>query len=511
MSPVTVPGRRRAPFPGRDDGSLAIALLLVMVGVTLSVLLTPVLLGQFSVTRHADDRDRALQAARTGLDVALAHIRTAPDGDITRLPCGPFRGAVTGGAPADGSYAVTLDYLAADPHGRDAAWIAANRVACVPAGGTQRTPQYAVLRSRGTAASGLGRVLQATYRMRLSNANIAGGLIHVYRSEGDLDLCMDAGSGTPAAGSVLRMQPCSPGSERQKFAYNPNLTLTLVASRTDEQPLGMCLDADVPHAEGAVVRFEPCASTTRPRQQWSFNDSANFEGTTDGRSLDMYCFNLQNPNTPGSLLVLRLMGGCGISYSNVRTFTPENTVGAGAAGPAIGQLVNFDQFGHCIDVTDHNVNTPFLILWPCKQAPDASYVAWNQKWRLPDIAPGATQATGPIAAVNGGASYCLRSPGSTSPGYYVTLRACPAGAEPREMIWTVHGDTGDYTTGYRIVDGYGHCLSPTDPAANPPDLYPIGKGISKLVVAPCDGSTLQKWNAPPDILQAMPLTDISER
>ena len=33
---------------------------------------------------------------------------------------------------------------------------------------------------------------------------------------------------------------------------------------------------------------------------------------------------------------------------------------------------------------------------------------------------------------------------------------------------------------------------------------------SKIIVATCSGSTLQKWNAPPDILQSLPLSNIRE-
>lgn len=35
--------------------------------------------------------------------------------------------------------------------------------------------------------------------------------------------------------------------------------------------------------------------------------------------------------------------------------------------------------------------------------------------------------------------------------------------------------------------------------------------IGKRVVATCSGSTLQRWNAPPNILQAIPLLDTAEK
>ena len=152
-----------------------------------------------------------------------------------------------------------------------------------------------------------------------------------------------------------------------------------------------------------------------------------------------------------------------------------------------------------------------LIAWPCQQAPDPAAVAWSQRWALPAVATGATSGTGLITTEPTSGRRCLRSPGSTGAGQYVTLTGCPAGAPPTELRWTVTGDTGSYATSYRITDGYGFCLAPTDPFATPPDLYPIGQQISKVVVAPCDGSTRLKWNSPANILQSSPLLDIGEK
>ena len=72
-------------------------------------------------------------------------------------------------------------------------------------------------------------------------------------------------------------------------------------------------------------------------------------------------------------------------------------------------------------------------------------------------------------------------------------------------------DTGTYATSYRLADGYGNCLTATDPGATPADLYPGGRQISKLVVAACDGNARQKWNAPPGALHALPLIDVAEQ
>jgi len=44
-------------------------------------------------------------------------------------------------------------------------------------------------------------------------------------------------------------------------------------------------------------------------------------------------------------------------------------------------------------------------------------------------------------------------------------------------------------------------------------VYELAKELgieSKVVMAKCDGSTLQKWNAPPDLLESSPLSNIRE-
>jgi len=504
-----------------DTGSIALAMLLTLIGVALSSLLVPIVLTQIGSTREDIQRIHALHAAQTGLDVALGRIRAANDGNgaglIAKLPCGPLTGRVGAGGVA--RYEVTIDYLPTDPRGQSDAWIAANRITCTAGSGTSTTPGYALLRSQGTdAATGSfgsvpHRSLRATYTFQTNNPFITGGLIHVFKTTTGVDLCLDAGSAAPAPGTNLQTQDCVRGSPQQEFAYNRNLTLALVSSKTPSRPLGMCLDAGTPHAAGAAVQFQWCASTTIPQQQWSINDSANFEGAANGVPLDGFCFNVQTPNAAGSFVVLGSVAGSGCrrGYDNIQAFSPEATVGAGAAGAASGQLVNLSQLGRCLNVPEQDVGASSLIAWPCLQALAPSSVSWNQRWALPAIASGDVSATGRITTNAPSGLYCLRSPGSTASGQHVTVAACPSGSTPPAMTWTVYRDTGVYETSYRIVDGYGYCLSPTDPNASPPDFYSKGSEISKIVVAPCSGSTLQKWNARPDILEALPLKDIAER
>jgi hypothetical protein len=489
---------------GDETGSLALAVLLSIVGISLTALLVPIVLRQMSTTRSYVVRNQALNAAQGGLDVALAHIRAARDssgnGVLASLPCGPFSASITTGGAR---YQVTIAYLTADPRGRTDAWIAANAMTCLAGGGVGTTPAYAALRSEGDdQPSGTfvaRRTLRATYQFQTSNQNIAGGLIHVY--QGNPDLCFDAGSTSPAAGTNLVLRACDPQSRAQAFAYTDDLNLQLVSSKTTSQPLGMCLEAAP--TSGTLVAFQPCVDPPVARQRWSLNDSSRFQGTTDGVNLNSLCFVIQTPNTSGSLLAL---GSC----SGTGSFAPEAAVGAGAAGTGSGQLVNFSQFGRCLDVTEFwNWTTyGYLISWPCKQAPSATQIGQNQRWTLP-----ATGVTGRISSLVQDPNllpWCLQSPGSVASGQYVRIVLCPV-TLTQNLRWTVYGDTGAYATSYQIVDGYGYCLQATDQDASPADLYPYGSEIAKIIVRTCNGSTLQKWNAPPGILDSVPFKDLNER
>ena len=502
-----------------DTGAMPLAMLLTLVGVLLSAVLASIVSSQMGSTRNSANQQHALDAAQAGLDVAVGHIRAANDGPsttshpnngvIAMLPCGPFNGLVEGST--GDRYSVSITYLTKvkDP------------ITCNPmGGGTSVTPVSASLVSVGTDATTKAvRTLNASYTFRTTNQNIPGGLVHVYQTATSDDLCLDAGTGSPAANTILVVQPCSAGSDQQTFAYNNSLNLVLVSSVTKTVPTGMCLDAGaVPHTTGGVpVRFQPCGAAAQPRQQWGFNDMGNFEGTSDGDTLDGYCFNVSVPNVAGSTVVLGTDSDCmHLTYDNMQTFSPEAAVGAGAASAATSQLVNYAQFGRCLDVTERTWNYGYMIVWPCKQSPDPTLVLWNQKWQTPAVATSAASATAGTLSTNPGSTKCLRSP-MVAAGL-VDLIACPGGAPPTNLKWKVYGDTGAYSTSYTIVDasgtgtgtgigaGNGLCL-----AAGPPPFYPSGQRISKAVVQVCNGSTAQKWNANADVLKASPLKDIRER
>ncbi|GGK37528.1 hypothetical protein GCM10010124_32900 [Pilimelia terevasa] len=518
--------------PRGDRGSLPMALLLVLTAVATSTVALSAVLVETAATRLDVDREQALTAARSGIDAAVGHIRAAHAaedatvGDHRKLPCGEWAGTEAGG----NRYRVRVDYLTADPHGRSAQWAAANAVACT-ADGPAASPRFALIHAWGTPAAGPDaaarqRALWVTYVFQTTDAVIPGGLIREYGT----NLCFDGGA-APAAGLPLTLQTCDPGSPRQSFAYRPDLSLTLVSGGATP----LCLDAGGSHRTGDQVRLQRCLSPVTWRQQWAFNDWANFQGIdTSGTGVDQFCFNAATPGAVNSLVTLgaRAANNCEHdsttdtpTYNSRKSFTPEATVGAGRAGAKLGQLVNFHQFGRCIDVTEMTIDFGYLILWPCKQKV-AGTADWNQRLTLPTPAAGGATATGPITIgaedYDGTAlgTYCLQSPGTPAPGRYVVpVRCDPARATPDRTRWTVSRDTGDPATSYRIreadEDGdavaEGYCLAPTDTATRadfyrPADFPEIGK----LVVAACDDTALQKWNAPPLLTAGPPLKDYGE-
>ncbi|GGK03826.1 hypothetical protein GCM10010123_37220 [Pilimelia anulata] len=537
------PAARLRRLRGAERGSLPLALVLVGTAVSVSTVALSTSVVEIVASRQDAQREGSLAAARTALDLAIGGIRAAHTpadataGDRAKLPCGPLSGTDA----VAGRYRVDIRYLRADPHGRadgDTAWWAANTVACTATDGPAQTPAFALLRARGsTSGSGAldaapGRSVWATYVFRTIDDIIPGGLIRGF----GVNLCLAAG-GTPAAGVPVVVATCADGDAGQTFAYRPDLSLALTATRGAD---ALCIDGGAPHAAGAAVFLRRCLSPMAPRQQWIYEDWGNFRGTNAaGTDIDEYCLNATQANVVNSPVRLGVtnrddangLAQCGPSdplYTATKTFVPAPTAGAGRSGPAMGQVVNRHQFGRCIDVTAEEVEQPYLILWPCKQKA-VGQAHWNQRFTLPAPSATAPTATGPVVVAEYNftdtqylATHCLLSPGSTARGRYVRLVTCdPAGRTPAGTRWTVTRATDDPATSYRIReadedgDGVeeGYCLSATD-SSTYPDFHELQDNpqfeIGKLIVAGCDDSNLQKWNAPPQLVSADPLKDFGE-
>jgi hypothetical protein len=298
----------RAGTGARDDGSITLAVLLTIVGFGLSVAMLATTLQQVAATRVGVGRERALDAARTGLQVALGQIRAARDaagnGVVDDLPCAQETGAaaLAGADGHGGRYDTRLTYLLKDPRGHTASWIQTNGRPCAdqPSG----DPRYAYIQSTGRSSDGVTRTLFGTYVfMAATDPNVPGGQIRSYPAAGHNPLCFDAGP-DPKPGTVVLVQPCdSTVPARQRFAYTPALTLVSLSSFATV-PDGLCVDGGRSHAVGVVVTLQPCSVPAGTNQQWALDQGARFQAFGTNKKLDGFCITVENDNTGGSRLVL---------------------------------------------------------------------------------------------------------------------------------------------------------------------------------------------------------------
>ena len=241
-----------------------------------------------------------------------------------------------------------------------------------------------------------------------------------------------------------------------------------------------------------------------PRSSWplggSWEDPAVFLATCDGGAHQKWAYNDGGRIEVARPDASRLSGGCvtpvalaagsaltmAADCGTAQEWTPSSTVGAGAAGDVTGQLVNFGEYGRCLDVTNQDVGWPYLIDFPCKADPTQP-VRWNQRFTV-------DAQTGQIVTPSPSGSYCLRT-ASAAGGYVLTV---PCSLSDPAQRWTRNGSTGFRLTAYTIVDADGRCLSLGPPGAASGGLAQW----SSIVAAACDGSRVQKWNAPPQLAGA---------
>jgi hypothetical protein len=485
------------PRPAGDRGSMPMALLVITVGITLSAAIAPLVVRQIGATRTFASRDVALNAAQAGMDVMMARVRAAAESDLSGLleklpPCTLSGDAGVAGAGEVMSYAVTIVYR--DQDGAALSCPATN------------VPTTAVVTSVGRATAGAPRTLTANYVFTTSNTNIPGGQIKIDTSALG-DQCVDAGPAkSPASGTKVVMKTCN-GSSPQQFGYTADLYLKLISSESSTAPYGMCLDTGASHANGNLVVFQPCPSTARtPRYQWSLDGASLFHSTGPTSGIESLCMTVTTVGVADS--TVQLANSCSASTTK-NVWRSGAGVGAGMAGDSTAQLVNYAQFSRCLDVTSQNPSATYMIAWFCKQSPNG-VVDWNQQWVHPVPTAPAITATGNIIVTRSGVPYCLKSPLNPATNLYTTVVGCTATNKTTpELTWTVYHDTGDYGTSYRIIDASGYCLTPTDLNATPKDTH--SDGTSKVKVAVCNTSELQKWNAPPNINKPTPLTDLTEK
>jgi hypothetical protein len=495
------------------------AIMVTTMGLVLSVALLPLVVKQVTYTRDFKDRSSALNGAQVGLDMVMARVRAAADlaanadvnGRLEDMPNCEFNGD----AGVDGTgerllYNVKIVYRNQ----------AGEELDC-PLTELPTTASVESIGSSGTET----RTVTATYKFSTTNNNIPGGAIWV-ASPADKPLCMDSMVRPPAAGAAVVMQLCN-GKSTQQFAYTEKLYLRLINSEGLKLPdgtiaeEGMCLYSEPVvatglHTSGKAVVFQQCPATEKPTPlfQWSLDGSSRFHSTNAAQAIEGLCINLKTANTPGTGLVL---GTC-TSNSSLNIWRSDPKIGAGMAGDRTAQLVNFAQFSRCLDVTNQSTTSTYMIAWFCKQSPNG-VVDWNQIWEhpVPDATKDEITKKGPVVVTQNGVKYCMKSPLSPASNAYVTVERCAtnyatiyaAGSDTSAFGWTVYHHTGSYESSFRIKDNKGYCLQPTDLNTTPKDTH--SDGTSKVKVAVCSGSELQKWNAPANLSVPTPITDVNEK
>ncbi len=510
--------RSRFGVRGTDRGSLPMAMLVAVVGIALAALMVPLVLTQAHTTTFDTARGRTLQAAESGIDIALGQVRAATStnkdgvvqGDAKKLPCGPLAGSV--GIGTDDRYSVDIAYYTADPNAHDAQWAIDHKMICVSGYGVRDTatnsytPSYVVLTSTGSNAAGESRTLVTTYVVKTTNTNIPGGPIRIWPAGSD-NYCMDAGS-SPVAGGAVKLSLCPTGNQAlpkgMSFIYNPDLTIQLAATIGDTtvnaNGYGLCVYSA--GSNGDAVTLAKCNAPGSPpyQQVWSVDDSSHLRASNSAKS-DTVSSCIEAASQAGGTS-LKLQACAGGTTDTKQTWIPSPAVGAGQAGATNSQLVNFQQFGRCLDVTNQSVATSgdaggvFLILYTCKQNPNPAKVAWNQRFTP---TPALTTGSAPQSnqwVTNNGSKYCLTSP-RTIGGYVNVIPCASSGATKTAQTWTTYqtqdssGNELAYKDKFTIRDSStpGLCLS----LSKPTDLY--NKQYQKAVVETCDGSSQQKWNA----------------
>jgi hypothetical protein len=538
--------RRTALGEPESGVALLMALFVMLLVSTLAVTLLAVVLNETKPTGLQRKLTRTIDGADGGLQVVLNQLRAANDGTgagvLTKLPC-TGNSSVTltlGGAPAvttpgavfSGSVAATsataytadVSYFSSDPSDMTPAQLASNAMSCP----LTAVPGYAFVQSAGRAAGVPGltsttgnRSVHGTYQFSTSNVNVAGGRILEFGTT----LCLTVADTNPHVGSQLIMSNCKAfGTSVQMWAYRTDLTLLYEGNAASN----LCVQGSP--ADGSIPTLQPCTSganivqpttygyvTGQQVQEWGFNDSGHFStansdgSVTNGSGGTCLQPSGANDGTPAVEGTQVIVATCDSGTSGYTAWNPDPQVGAGKAGTVqtgipgapTYQLVNYQEFGRCLDITGQDVTADHLIDYPCKQAPDSTKLTFNQVWTFSGTAGG----TGTMSVTKSGTTYCLTAPAS---GNLTTVSTC-GGSNAVGQSWLATGkQTGNYTGSYEFISratgasasSYGLCLT-----ADSTVIKTIGS--STITVASCDGSAKQKWNAPPNALKTN-VTNLNE-
>jgi Tfp pilus assembly protein PilX len=488
--------------PRDEDTGIAMFFVLTCMLVTsvLTVGLLGVLLSELAPTAYERKSERTIAGSQAGLQAGVAAVKqswtttsgSTRNGDITKLPCydanhplvGEVGGLDAGQDPV--SYQVQISYYTVNPSGQSDSWRAANAIQCTGRSGTNRIPVYALVQSLGSASvatvpAGWGdRSSEMVYLLNRTDQAVLGGPIHSdLIATNTKNLCWQAASYPASVGTTIRLATCVSGSDAQKWSYRNDYSIVLSATQstaTSPPSGGLCIASTGTGTNVTAISLQSCVSGNW-RQLWAYDDGGQFQGVNSTKTaLSNKCLTTNDSWAVGATLTV---ADCNYPVDN---WTPDATVGAGAAGVLTQQLINYGEYGRCLDITNWNLSATWLIDYPCKQDPTSS-VGWNQRWIWD------SPSTRQVQSNTSSGLYCLTAPSSA--GAYVVVRPCDN--TRADQRWTMLGDTGNRSTSYTIVDGYGRCLALGAAGPGRPDL----SSWSSITSAACDGSFQQKWNAPP--------------
>lgn len=491
------PKERRDAARGEDGIALVSTVFFMVMLAGLSFVLLGVILGQMGPAYMAQKSTRTVYAAQAGLQSALGTVRAASKldttgtrvGDRTKLSCG-YAGSVDG-AGTEARYTVSIRYYMDDPTSRSDAWLESNKMNC-SSSGVATQPNYAYVLSRGAEDSAEGRAvdegnraLSATYKFKVTNVNIPGGRIFNF----DKTRCLQArtsGGAVVAGVEIEFVTGCTSNDERQLWIYDANYQIVLANSTLAGTKL--CVTSKTTGSGSSAAPSNGRATLQACR---ATSDSTRFSQLFSWEGAHSWKVSL-NPVTAGpSATCLRNTSNY-LETGACTTFAPAPSVGAGAASYGTSQIVNYLEFGRCLDVTGEQIGSSYMISYPCKQDPSGTgaFLLWNHKWFYTEASGSATSTVGQIYVRQNNdpnRQYCLQSPAVGDASKYPTFVAC-SGNNARQQ-WKRIKDTGDYNSSYVFMDNANRCIQ-----ADSSDRH---DGIwSKIIVTACDGGLDQKWNAP---------------
>jgi hypothetical protein len=530
--------RRRLSAAGPQAGfAMFLALLLIIIIAGMSLLVTGLVLSQNKPVQTARKTVGTLNASEAGFEIALTQMRAATDaygnGDITQLPCTtatapgtPITGSVgpnAGAAQAAAlTYRVYVRYYLDDPTTLGTSDLSTTAISCSN-GQPSQVPKFAYLQSNGIGSTGANtssqnnRGLHTTYQFKTSNVNFSGGRLNLNGTS----YCVDAGT-SPAVNSIVTSTACQNRGvlpTQSSWAYRADLTLYLTTSNAP----GLCITAGTTFGTATTARLtlQTCATdgtggatypyqaspSLQQRQEWNFDDSGRFEGASNtspsGCDSSGTCAGDKNGNcisalVPGTPTAGGAMYEQGCTGDSPVILNPDFQVGAGPAGDSTGQLVNYYEFGRCLDVTHASTDegsspSTGLISYPCKQAPNPAKILWNERWSY-------SATTGQLVTTTpGGVNWCLQGPAAQSAvasSNPVTIQLCNTLTATQK--WNEKGEVvGDYGSSYTIVSNLGGCLSLAASRLTGYDAQ-----WSAIITETCDGSLKQKWNAPANFVDS---------